>query len=136
ALTAAYMPVWLHFAWHAECRDRAERALEAFAADANRGALLRMQLCSGLGLALFQTMGAVDRVAATLTEALRLAEDLNDIDAQLPTLWELWLLHHDTGNCRAALATTDRFADVARRAGDPAVALVANRLAGYSLQFG
>ena len=135
ALTAAYLPVWLHFSWHAECRDRAERALEAFAADPDRAALLRMQLCSGLGLALFQTMGAVDRVAATLTEALRLAEELNDIDAQLRTLWELWLLHHDTGNCRAALATTERFADVARRAGDPAVALVADRLAGYSLQF-
>jgi len=136
ALTAAYAPVWLHFSWHAECRDRAERALEAFAASPDRAALLRMQLCGGLGLALFQTMGAVDRVAATLTEALQLAETLNDIDAQLRTLWELWLLHHDTGNCRAALATTERFADVAGTAGDPAVALVADRLAGYSLQFG
>jgi predicted ATPase/DNA-binding winged helix-turn-helix (wHTH) protein len=136
ALTAAYVPVWLHFSWHAECRDRIEHALEAFEANPNRAAPLRMQLCGGLGLALFQTMGAVDRIAVTLTEALRLAEELNDIDAQLRTLWELWLLHHDTGNCRAALATTNRFAEVARRAGDPAVALVADRLAGYSLQFG
>ena len=135
ALTAAYVPVWLHFSLITECRERTERALDAFGADPNLGAPLALQLHSGLGTAMLHTMGAIDRTATLLTRALELAEGLDDIDAQLRTLWGLWLLHHDTGDCHAARTTTERFASVARRAGDPAGILVADRLAGYTIQF-
>lgn len=136
ALTAAYVPVWLHFAWHVECVERTERALDALGPDSNSSVPLRMQLHCGLGLALLQTMGPPARITEILTKAFQLAEDLGDIDAQLRTLWALWLLHHDTGNCRAARRTTEQFATAARSAGDPAVELVADRLTGYTLQFG
>jgi predicted ATPase/DNA-binding winged helix-turn-helix (wHTH) protein len=135
-LTAAYVPVWLHFSLITECRERTERALAAFGPDANLGAPASMQLHSGLGTAMLHTMGAIDRIATLLTKTLQLAEDLDDIDAQLQTLWGLWLLHHDTGDCRAARTITERFASVAHHAGDPAGMLVADRLAGYTIQFG
>lgn len=136
ALTAAYVPVWLHFAWHVECVERTECAFDALGPDSNTDLSLRMQLRCGLGLALLQTMGPPERIATILTGAFQLAEDLGDVDAQLRTLWALWLLHHDTGNCRAALRMTDQFATAARSADDPAVELVADRLSGYTLQFG
>jgi predicted ATPase/DNA-binding winged helix-turn-helix (wHTH) protein len=133
ALAAAYVPVWLHFAWYMECRERTERALDTFGPDLNVGTPLRMQLHCGLGMAMLYTMGEAEKVAAILNQALHLAEGLDDNDAQLRTLWALWLLHVDTGDLHAARVKAERFAG---RAGDPAVALVADRLAGYTLQFG
>lgn len=135
-LTAAYVPVWLHFAWHVECVERMECALNSLGPDSTSDLPLRMRLHCGLGLALLQTMGQPERIEAILTKALKLAESLEDVDAQLRTLWALWLLHHDTGNCRAARRMTEQFATAAHSARDPAVELVADRLAGYTLQFG
>jgi predicted ATPase/DNA-binding winged helix-turn-helix (wHTH) protein len=136
ALTAAYIPVWLHFARHAECQVHTERALDAFGLDLDLDAPLSVQLHGGLGMAMLYTMGPPQRVAATLAKALQLAEGLDDIDAQLRTLWALWLLHIDTGDFHAGRGMAERFAAAAGRASDPAVSLVADRLAGYTLQFG
>jgi predicted ATPase/DNA-binding winged helix-turn-helix (wHTH) protein len=136
ALTAAYVPVWLHFAWYTECRERTEHAIDAFGSNSNLGAPLRMQLYAGLGMAELYTMAATERVTAILTRALQLAEGLDDIDAQMRTLWALWRLHLDAGDFRTGRAMADRFSRVADRADDPAVALVADRLLGYTIQFG
>ncbi len=136
ALTAAFVPVWLHFAWHSECRMHTERALDALGRDSGFDARLSMQLHGGLGMAMLYTMGPPERVAALLAKALQFAEGLDDIDAQLRALWALWLLHIDTGDFRTGRTMAERFAAAAGRAGDPAVALVADRLAGYILQFG
>jgi predicted ATPase/DNA-binding winged helix-turn-helix (wHTH) protein len=135
-LTAAYVPVWLHLGRHSECRERTEQALGASESASGPQGPARMQLHGGLGMAMLYTMGAAERVAAILTEALELAEGLDDIDTQLRMLWALWLLHVDTGELRTAQGRADRFAGVARRAGDSAVVFVADRLAGYTLQFG
>jgi predicted ATPase/DNA-binding winged helix-turn-helix (wHTH) protein len=135
-LTAAYVPVWLHFGRYSECRERTEQALGALESDSGLERPARMQLHGGLGMAMLYTMGAAERVASMLTKALELAEGLDDIDTQLRMLWALWLLHVDTGDLRTAQVRAKEFALAARRAGDSAVVFVADRLAGYTLQFG
>jgi predicted ATPase/DNA-binding winged helix-turn-helix (wHTH) protein len=134
ALTAAYMPVWLHSGWYTECRDRAERALAVCGPDTNPGAPIRMQLHGGLGAAMFYMTAAADGVAINLTEALLLADSLGDNDAQLRWLWMLWVVRTDTGDFQSAQTVVERFANIARR-GDFSDVLVADRIAGYTLQF-
>jgi tetratricopeptide (TPR) repeat protein len=134
ALTAEYAPVWIHLPLIAECRERAERALANVGRDANLSARLSMQLHIGLGIALVFTMGSAEKTRMALAKALEIAEVLDDVDAQLMTLWMLVALHFYCSNCRDAHSTAERFSRAAHRTGDPGVALLADRLIGNTLQ--
>jgi predicted ATPase/DNA-binding winged helix-turn-helix (wHTH) protein len=135
-LTAAYAPVWLHLSLPVECRERAERALDRIRPDLSLSAPLRMQLLIALGISLILTMGSVERTRTVVAEALDIAEGLDDVDAQLRTVWARWSIHFAIGECRAAQATAERLSRVARRTDDRAVVLVAERLMGNTLQYG
>jgi predicted ATPase len=130
ALTAAFAPVWLHLSLVIECRERAERAVEILAPGFNLGAPLERRLHIALAVALILTMGPVDRTRAVVAKARELAESVDDVEAQLRTLWAQWSVEFTTGECGAAQATVRRFSEVARRAGDEGLVLVADRLIG------
>ena len=135
-LTAAYAPVWLHCALVVECRERAERALDSLEFDLNLSAPLRLRLHMAFGIALILTMGSAERTRMIVAKALELAERLDDVDAQLRTLFAQWSIDFTTGECRAAQSTAERFSLVACRTGDPAFVLVADRFIGNTLQYG
>jgi predicted ATPase len=130
ALTAAFAPVWLHLSLVIECRERAERAVEILAPGFNLGAPLERRLHIALAVALILTMGPVDRTRAVVAKGRELAESVDDVEAQLRTLWAQWSVEFTTGECGAAQATVRRFSEVARRAGDEGLVLVADRLIG------
>ena len=130
ALTAAFAPVWLHLSLVIECRERAERAVEILAPGFNLGAPLERRLHIALAVALILTMGPVDRTRAVVAKARELAESVDDVEAQLRTLWAQWSVEFTTGECGAAQATVRRFSEVARRTGDEGLVLVADRLIG------
>jgi predicted ATPase/DNA-binding winged helix-turn-helix (wHTH) protein len=135
-LTAAYAPVWLHSSLVAECRERAERALDSLGPDLNLSAPLRLRLHIALGIALLLTMGSIERTRMVVAKALEIAESLDDVDAQLRALFAQWSVHFTIGECRAAQSTAERFSRVASRTGDQAIVLVADRLMGNTLQYG
>ncbi len=135
-LTAAYAPVWLHCALVLECRERAERALDSPESDLNLSAPLRLRLHMALGIALILTMGSVERTRMVVAKALETAERLDDVDAQLRTLFTQWSIYFTTGECRAAQSTAEQFSLIARRTGDQAFVLVADRFIGNTLQYG
>jgi predicted ATPase len=135
-LTAAYAPVWLHSALVVECRERAERALDSLKSDLSLSAPLQLRLHMALGIALILTMGSVERTRMVVAKALEIAERLDDVDAQLRTLFAQWSIYFTTGECRAAQSTAKQFSLVARRTGDPAFILVADRFMGNTLQYG
>jgi tetratricopeptide (TPR) repeat protein len=130
ALTAAFAPVWLHLSLVIECRERAERAVEILAPGFNLGAPLERRLHIALAVALILTMGPVDRTRAVVAKARELAESVDDVEAQLRTLWAQWSVEFTTGECGAARATVRLFSEVARRTGDEGLVLVADRLIG------
>jgi predicted ATPase len=130
-LTAAYVPMWMHFALVAECRERVERALASI--EPHSSAPLRMQLQIALGTALIITTGSVERSRMALIAALEVAESLDDVDAQLRPLWALWALDFQVGDCRAAQFSAERFSRIADRIGDRVVVPVADRIMGYTL---
>jgi predicted ATPase len=133
ALTAAFAPVWVHLSLLAECRERAERALAIPTPGFNLSAPLDRRLHIALGIALIVTMGQVERTRAVVAKAREKAESVDDVEAQLRTLWAQWSVDFTTGECRAAQATAQRFAEVARRTGDEGLVLVADRLVGNML---
>jgi predicted ATPase/DNA-binding winged helix-turn-helix (wHTH) protein len=135
-LTAEYAPFWLHLSLVVECRERIERALEGLGPDVNQDVRLRMRLHSALGLTLILTMGPVERTRLVLTEALEVAESLDDLLGQLYALRTMWVLHFNVGEFRALQLTAERFSRVAKRTGDPVVDLVADRFIGNTLQIG
>ena len=132
-LAAAYMPVWLHLELLAECRERCERALDGLEREPSLHPALRMQLLIALGVALTFTLGAVARTRAVLEKALALAQELDDLDGQLRTLWCLSALDWDIGDTHASLAVAENFLRVARRTEDSAFILVGERLVGTTL---
>jgi predicted ATPase/DNA-binding winged helix-turn-helix (wHTH) protein len=132
SLTAGYAAVWLHFALMVECRERVRRALE-FSAQITPFA--RLQMLVALGGALIFTMEPVDVIKSVLAESLRLAEELDDLDAMLRTLWSVWALHFNIGECFVAKGVSDQFARAARRTEDKATLSVADRLLANTLQY-
>jgi predicted ATPase/DNA-binding winged helix-turn-helix (wHTH) protein len=135
-LTAEYAPFWLHLSLVVECRERIESALDRLDPDVSQNAPLRMRLHIALGLPLILTMGPVDKTKIVLTEALEVAEGLDDVLAQLYALRTMWVLHFNIGDFRGLQLTVERFSRVAKRTGDPVVDLVADRFLGNMLQIG
>jgi predicted ATPase len=133
-LTAAYVPVWLHAALPAECRERTQRAVEHLTNDMDVSPWLRMQLYFACGLMPAYTMSPVEPGKYALTQALALAEQLDDVQAQFQILWGLWVLNATGGECHAAQVVTGRLSRVAQRIGEPAATLIARRLQGFVLQ--
>jgi predicted ATPase/DNA-binding winged helix-turn-helix (wHTH) protein len=135
ALTAAFAPVWLHFSLLAECRERAEQALGALSPGVVLIVPLELRLHVALAIALLLTMGPVERARTVVAKARTIAERADDVDARLRVLWAQWSIEFTTGECRAAQSTALRFSELARRCGDDAAALVADRLMGNTLQY-
>jgi predicted ATPase/DNA-binding winged helix-turn-helix (wHTH) protein len=134
ALTAAYVPAWLHAALPAECRERTDRAVSCLTSDMSISSQLRMQLYFAYGLMPAYTMSPVEPAKEALAEALALAEQLADVQAQFQILWGLWVLNATGGGCRVALSVTEHLARVARQIGEPAATLMVQRLRGFALQ--
>jgi predicted ATPase/DNA-binding winged helix-turn-helix (wHTH) protein len=136
ALTAAFAPGWMHPWLAAECRERTERALDHLETGGTLGTPLLFRLHLALGLALSFTMGPVDQANAVLAKALGFAEELDDVDAQLRTLWAQWNVQITTGEYNAGHPVAEQFARVAARTGDQALALVGDRIIGVTLHYG
>jgi tetratricopeptide (TPR) repeat protein len=94
-----------------------------------------MQLYIALGSALMQVMAVAVTAEKLLTEALKIAESENDIDAQLQALWGLWGCAYYRGEYAAGKPFVERFSVVARHKGDLADMLVADRCTGITVHY-
>ena len=92
-----------------------------------------MQLLAALGAALVWTKGPGAEADAAFTDALKIAEALDDADYQIRILWGLWSSHFNSGRIRMSLATANKFRDMSATRGDAAAALVGERTIGMSL---
>jgi len=134
ALTAAAVPLWMHLSLVEECRVRVEQALSALAGSASPDERFEMRLCAALGALLIIARGAAAHDSgAAWTNALAIADRLDDTEYQLRALWGLWLFHVNSGQHRIPLELAERFlALAAKRPGtnDP---LLGQRMIGVSL---
>jgi predicted ATPase/DNA-binding winged helix-turn-helix (wHTH) protein len=135
ALTTAYAPVWLHQSLAAECITRCESALEALDPNGEKSLQHKFDLQISLGFAFLETMGPPAPTRALLTEALEIADNLNDLEGQACALWGLWLAigRHQHGS---TLPMAERMFEFAHELGDPAATVSANYTLGFSLSLG
>ena len=127
--------MWVHLSLLSECCERAEHALAVLAQGFDLSTPLERRLHIALGIALFLTMGPVQRTRAVLTKAREKADSVDDVEAQLRTLWAQWTMENIIGECCSARSTAQRFSEVARSTGDQSLILVAKVFVGAALLF-
>jgi predicted ATPase len=96
---------------------------------------LERRLHIALGIALILTMGPVERTRAVVAKAREKAESVDDVEAQLRTLWAQWSMENIIGEYRSSQSTAQRFSEVARSTGDQSLILVAQVFVGAALLF-
>lgn len=133
ALTVAAVPLWMHLSLMDECRARLECAL-ATPAEC-RNAHCNMQLLAALGGAVVNSNRPGPEKLALFTQALRIAESLDDTDYRLRALWGLWCDRLNNGVFGAALAVAKDFRNVAENSVDPVDRRIGDRMIGFTLNF-
>jgi predicted ATPase/DNA-binding winged helix-turn-helix (wHTH) protein len=132
-ITVAYAPVWMDLSLHAECCERCERALQQLAPGPASDTWSQMWLRIALGSSLVTTMGPSERAHSVLTEALDLANALNDLDAQARALSALVSVYIYRGEYGEAQIAVERLRQIAHHIGDSAIVVVAERTMGITL---
>ncbi len=132
-LTIAAVPLWMRHLLVDECRRRVERALAA--PEACRGARRDMQLFAALGSSMSSASGGELAMEPAWTNALALAESLDDPAHQLRALWGLWGVRLSGGRCAEALAQAQRLTSIAPKSPVAHEALIGARMTGHALHF-
>jgi predicted ATPase/DNA-binding winged helix-turn-helix (wHTH) protein len=132
ALTAAAVPLWMHLSLMEECSNRVERALDAIGAEVRPDARREMKLHAALAASLMYTRGAVPEVEVVGSKALEMAEDLDDTEYQLRSLFGLWSYRINCGPQGAGLILAQRFHALAVKRPEPNDRLTGGRMVGTS----
>jgi hypothetical protein len=93
-----------------------------------------MQLYAALGPSRIYTKGPAPETGTAWSNALEMAERLEDTEFQLRALRGLWAFRLNIGQYRAALSLAQRFCDLASNA-NPADSLVGERMTGTALHY-
>jgi tetratricopeptide (TPR) repeat protein len=126
----------MHLSLLDECRTRVERALATIKGDEKADARREMKLHAALGESLIYTRGAVPETGVAWTTALEIAENLDDVEYRLRSLWGLWFFHTASSQHRVALPLAKRFCSLPANLPDPNDRLIGDRMMGvtqYSL---
>ena len=132
-LTAAFAPVWMDLSLTVECCDRCEAALRSVPPETTSGTPQLIWLRIALGSSLIIALGPSERSLRVLTEALEMADALNDLDAQARALSALVAAYAFRGEYTESRNMVERLHHVAYRIGDPAVVITADRMLGTAL---
>jgi predicted ATPase len=131
ALTVAAVPLFFELSLTQECGERVDAALTASAR--NRSAEQDMHLHTARAWSLMQTKGSVPETEAAWSRVLSLAETQQDVDHQLRALWGLWAGLLNRCELKAALATAERFSQLAEHEPVSGDFYVGRRMIGYIL---
>jgi predicted ATPase/DNA-binding winged helix-turn-helix (wHTH) protein len=132
-LTAAAAPVWIHHLLMDECRERIEQAIALFDEKVRRDARRDLRLFSSLAVAHLESTGDASKIDEAWSHTAELAEELNDSEYRIRSLWGLWLGRHFKGDYQGALQIATRFATLPDGAVEAADRFVGERILGVTL---
>ena len=134
ALTAAYAPVWLHFALWGECVERCERALSHLDRQPTQDARLRLRLQFAFMRAMIVALRPVDESSVVFARMFEIAQSLSDVDAELAASYAQWGVSFWTGESRTSLRFAEHMSTFASSVVDePHFPNVVDRLIGLTL---
>ncbi|OYD84787.1 ATP-binding protein [Azospirillum brasilense] len=131
-LTLAAVPLWTNLSLIAETIEAVGHALEVIPPGDPVQRRDVMRLHAALGGALMNIDGAGERVQATWSTVLTIAEELDDREAQLKALWGLWIDRRNQGDARGALTIAQTYARLSSGVEDPLFAILGDRMLGVS----
>jgi predicted ATPase/DNA-binding winged helix-turn-helix (wHTH) protein len=131
-LMANSIRLWLHFSLTLECVGRMERILPLLAEWPQPDAVTEMRLWTAFGYAIWYSARARDRLEATFSRALELANQVGDVSARLHARWGMWAIRRARGQYREALASAADYAALAATTGDRADAVLGDRILGLT----
>lgn len=114
-LTSAAIPLWDELSTVGESRLRVERALRSSEALASCDPALKMKLTASYASGLNFSEDLGPEADTAWNEAYRLASAVGNVDYRLRSLWGLAVLESFTGRHQQALATMDRFKQIAEQ---------------------
>jgi predicted ATPase len=135
ALTVASERLWVRLTLMDEWRRRVECALSSLPPGVCGGTRREMQLYAALATAVSYTRGPSLESCAAWTDALAIAERLDDAEYRLRALCGLWAYRILNAECRAALALAQRVSNLHSGQTDPTDLLVGERMLGTTLHF-
>ena len=136
ALTAGFAPVWLRLSLLVECRDRVKRALDCQASGTSVDARLLLILYVAFGVTVLETTHSGADCAAAYDQALRLAEGLNDVAAQMRVLRGLFGFRNTNDEQDTARHVAERYAALADQTTERSYKIVANRFMALAMHYG
>jgi predicted ATPase/DNA-binding winged helix-turn-helix (wHTH) protein len=134
-LTVAAVPLWFEMSLMEECRTRAERALATLEESTTKDDRRRMHLYAAVAWSQMYTTTSARDTGVAWTTASEIAEQLDDTDYRLRSLWGMWASRVNRGEFGEALALARRFSSVAEKAADINDRLLGDRLTGATLHF-
>ncbi len=133
-LTAAATPVWIHHRLIDECRERIEQAITLITEEAvRRDARRELRLFSALAVAHMESTGDASKIDGAWSRVADLAEELDDGEYRLRSLWGLWNGRYFKGDYQGALQIATRFATLPDGAVEAADRFVGERILGVTL---
>jgi predicted ATPase len=130
-LTAAAVSLWQRLSLLVECRSCAKQALGALATAPNQDPYAAMRLHAALGA----STAEATEMGAAFTNALAIAENLDDLEYQLRALGGLYFFHAASSRHRAALPFAQRFHDLAESSLDLGAQLFGEHIVGMAKHF-
>lgn len=134
-LTVAALSFFYRLSLLDECLAWVRRAIDYLDARPGLDERNRMKLYAALGWPRICPTGASEHGVAAWSKALRIAEDIGDVDHQLRAIWALWVDAINRAEPRLGLTFTDRFRTLALSSPDPADVVIGKRLYGATLHW-
>ena len=134
-LTVAALPFFYRLSLLDECLAWVRHAIGYLDARPGLDERNRMKLYAALGWPRICPVDAPEHGIAAWSKALRIAEDIGDIDHRLRAIWALWVDAINRAEPRLGLTLTDRFRALAPSSPDPGDAVIGKRLYGATLHW-
>jgi predicted ATPase/DNA-binding winged helix-turn-helix (wHTH) protein len=135
ALTASFAPVWLRLSLLVECRERVKQALDCLGTGASADGRLLLPLYIAFGVTVLETTHSGLDCVAAYDRALQLAENLNDVAAQLRVLRGIFGYRNTNDEQDAARLIARRYAVLVEQTTDPSYRIVASRFLALATHY-
>ncbi|WP_354130657.1 MULTISPECIES: winged helix-turn-helix domain-containing protein [unclassified Bradyrhizobium] len=132
-LTAAAAPIWIHHMLIDECRERTEQAVSRIDEKVGHDARRELRLFFTLAVAHMESTGDAAIIDDAWLRVSRLAEELDDNEYRLRSLWGLWIGRYLRGDFPGALQIAEKFVNLPDGAIDVADRFVGERILGVTL---
>ncbi|WP_245364309.1 ATP-binding protein [Sinorhizobium americanum] len=134
-LTVAGLPLLFRLSLLDECFVAVTRAINVLEARPGLDERSRMKLYAALGWPQMRASEAPEHGIRAWSTALKIAEEIGDVDHQLRAIWALWVDAINSAQPALGMEYAGRFGERAVSSADPTDAIIGRRMRGATLHW-